>query len=349
MVSNEILAASPSAFYPSETDILKKGKTRIVSEVIIYRGEVAPRKLWIAIVLSLLMPGLGHLYTGHANRGVSAYLAWLGIAGLVTAFTLIADLFFLRSVLALGIFYIYLEIWLTSDLIRVVRRYGTPYVLQSYNHPLVYVSAVIILYLVPAFSTYEYASRILVGSHQVEDINMYPMLVPGDRVFFERSGTFDRPIRRGDLVICKFSEDNHSVLRVAGLPGDTIHVANDGAVMVNEKALHRQLLGEVAWSDPSIEFESYDKLLGYLEYGETEPYQVFYSTSVQLMETDRTNLAKNMFFLLSDNRTDHHVIDSRRLGPISGGRIVGRPLYVWYSSTAQINETRFRRLGLSLE
>jgi len=322
---------------------------RTVSEVIIYRGEVAPRKLWIAVVLSLLMPGLGHLYAGQPNRGLSAYLLWLGLSAVIITMTFVAEVFFLRSLVAMVIFYLYLEAWLISDLNRIIRRYGTPYILQNFNHFLVYGCAVFALVILPSLVLYEYTTQKLVGNHTVEDASMYPILVPGDRVLFERFGNLEEPIRRGDLVVVQTKHHGQQILRVAGLPKDTIYVENDGAVVVNGKSLHQQALGLVAWSDQSIQISGQPNLMGYLEYGEHLNYPVFYNPSVRLLQTERVRLEEENYFLLSDNRTEEKAIDSRSLGAFHADQIIGRPLYVWYSNIPEYQDIRIRRLGLPLQ
>jgi signal peptidase I len=319
-----------------------------LSEVIIYRGEVAPRKLWIAVLLSLLMPGLGHLYAGQPNRGLSAYLLWLGLFTVIITMTFVAEVFFFRSLVAMIVFYLYLEAWLISDLNRIIRRYGTPYILQNFNHFLVYGCAIFALVILPSLVLYEYTTQKLVGNHTVEDVSMYPMLVPGDRVLFERFGNPEEPIRRGDLVVVETKHHGQHILRVAGLPKDTIYVENDGAVVVNGKSLHQQALGLVAWSDQSIQIAEQPNLRGYLEYGEHLNYPVFYNPSIRLLQTDRVRLQDDNYFLLSDNRTEQQAIDSRNLGAFHVDQIVGRPLYVWYSSIPGHQEVRIRRLGLPL-
>ena len=319
-----------------------------MSEVIIYRGEVAPRKLWVAILLSLLMPGLGHLYAGQPNRGLSAYLLWLGLSTLIMTMTFVGEVFFLRSLVAMLVSYVYLEAWLISDLNRIVRRYGTPYILQNYNHFLVYSCAIFALVMLPSLVLYEYTTQRLVGNHTVEDASMYPMLVPGDRVLFERVGNPEEPIRRGDLVVAQTKDNAQLILRVAGLPKDTIYVESDGAVVVNGKSLHQQALGTVAWSDQSIRMSDQPGLMGYLEYGEHVNYPVFYNPAVRLSQTERVRLEENTYFLLSDNRTEEKAIDSRSLGAFHVDQIIGRPVYVWYSQRPEEQEVRIRRLGLPL-
>lgn len=69
------------------------------------------------------------------------------------------------------------------------------------------------------------------GIDRVEGDSMYPSLQAGDVILYSRK---DTDIKRGDIIV--FTQPGtrgHTVKRVAGLPGDTVSVDQDGRIIVN--------------------------------------------------------------------------------------------------------------------
>ena len=60
---------------------------------------------------------------------------------------------------------------------------------------------------------------------------MYPSLQAGDVILYSRTYT---DIKRGDIIVfTQPGTKGHTVKRVAGLPGDTVSVDQDGRIIVN--------------------------------------------------------------------------------------------------------------------
>lgn len=142
---------------------------------------------------------------------------------------------------------------------------------------------------------------------RVEGSSMLGTLKDGEVLFVWRAGyVFGQP-QRGDIVICHYPEtaeggyiDNKNtcyVKRVIGLPGDTVSI-RQGTVYINGEALKESYL-----ETERIDSQSMEAVV--LEEGE--------------------------YFLMGDNRSDS--TDSRRMGAVERGKILGKAVGVVYPFT----------------
>jgi signal peptidase I len=314
----------------------------------VYRGEIKPRRRRWALLLTLLMPGLGHVYAGAPRRGMQAWGIALGILGFTAMLTWIGELYFVRTALVLAVVHLHMTGWMIRDVLQIVRKSGANHVVQSWNHPLIYAGIYLALLCLPLTTLTHYTVAHLAGSHAVEDEAMFPRLAPGDEVLFERRNLRRDPVRRGELVVVNLPSGEASILRVVGIPGDTVYLSHDGDLVVNEEPLYRQSLGTVTWTDAAPVMQTTSALSGYLEFAFNGPYEVFYNADTPFQRTQLTTLAEDDFFVLADNRTAMETTDSRRVGPVARHDLVGRPLYVWYSEQED-EQTRWNRLGLETQ
>jgi signal peptidase I len=119
--------------------------------------------------------------------------------------------------------------------------------------------------------------------------SMEPNLHDQERVILDKVSYRISAPERGDIVVFPVEgEPLPLIKRVIGLPGETVEV-RDGKVLVNDVALN-----EPYASGPT--------------YGNTPPVRVLPDT----------------VFVMGDNRAPGGSLDSRRLGPISLSKLVGR-------------------------
>lgn len=142
---------------------------------------------------------------------------------------------------------------------------------------------------------------------RVEGNSMLGTLKDGEVLFVWRAGyVFGQP-QRGDIVICHYPETAEGgyldqkntcyVKRVIGLPGDTVSI-RQGTVYINGEALKESYL-----ETERIDSQSMEAVV--LEEGE--------------------------YFLMGDNRSDS--TDSRRMGAVERGKILGKAVGVVYPFT----------------
>ena len=142
---------------------------------------------------------------------------------------------------------------------------------------------------------------------RVEGSSMLGTLKNGEVLFVWRAGyVFGQP-QRGDIVICHYPKtaeggyiDNKNtcyVKRVIGLPGDTVSI-RQGTVYINGEALKESYLEKERIDSQSME---------------------------------AVVLGEDEYFLMGDNRSDN--TDSRRVGAVERGEILGKAVGVVYPFT----------------
>lgn len=312
-----------------------------------YVGEVARRRPVVAALLSILMPGLGHIYAGAVYRGFAIYLSAFLLSVAVATVTYQLRVFFLKPLVGWALLLLYAQVWVVRDVLRLVRRRRESYVLRPYNHPLVYAGTFLLLLCVPTWFLAEFSSAYLIGNVVVQDVGMVPRLVRGDRLYFDRAAYAQEPPSRGDLVVVEGAVGQPRVLRVVGVPGDVVGVRR-GAVVLNDQVLPQERLGSVAVTDRGLERDA-AHLVGYAETSDGGPYEVFYDSAAVLLDTGPVYVGSDSYFLLADNRTGEHVVDSRQLGAVPRDDISGRPLYVWFSRDSETGAVRWSRVGLRVQ
>jgi signal peptidase I len=133
--------------------------------------------------------------------------------------------------------------------------------------------------------------------------SMLPTLRIGDYVLVNKFVYLFRPIRRGDIIVFKFPQDETRdfIKRVVGLPGETLEI-RDRQVFIDGKPLH-------------------------------EPYAV-YSEPPLLRAPTPYHLAPMVIppghlFMMGDNRDNS--LDSRAWGLLEEAKVVGEASIVYFS------------------
>ncbi len=132
-------------------------------------------------------------------------------------------------------------------------------------------------------------------SFLVEGYSMEPTLENGEKVMVEKVSYRFRDPKRGEIIIIKnpLKRRDIYIKRVVGLPGDTIEVKN-GQIFINGILLEEDYV--------------------------LEPFNSWYSGTFFVPE--------GHVFVLGDNR--NHSDDSRRIGPIPYGDVIGRVMFVYW-------------------
>ena len=226
-------------------------------------GPVAPRKPWLAGLLSGIWPGLGQMYNGQWTRGLIIMglgSAWqlLGIGAVESFRGWWMLLLGMTGLCALASW----DAWRYAKLLGEFRP-------GPRNCARNYALALAAFTLVTAAS--QAAERWAFPIYNVQQTSMRPTLRSGDRLRCKALAPRE-VIRRGQLVVFEYPSD-HSltfVKRVVGLPGEVVEVDN-GRVYVN--------------GDP-IE----------------EGYYAFHKEGEKSMDMPPTRLDPGEYYVLGDNR-----------------------------------------------
>lgn len=279
--------------------------------------KVKPRRPWIAAVLTLLLPGLGHLYGGEPVRALAVSVGQLALvsgvfvsgvfrtfAGLVVAFLAILFVF----------------VWVILDAVKIARR-KKDYVLKRYNRWYVYGAVLVAMNLFVSPAALVALSP--VRTYKIVSGSMEPSLLINDHVMADLQHYRTAKPMRGDLFVFTSPENPNFQLisRIVGLGGERIEIVDkivyiDGKPLEDPWGQHRdaQIFREQGPGAPPAQFVQRDNLRS-------------------------QKIPPEMVFVLGDNRDNSY--DSRFYGPIHPSLFQGRLLYIYLSDEAS-------RIGTSL-
>jgi signal peptidase I len=292
-----------------------------IEPVIVTEHPIRP---WAAFVLSLLLPGFGHIYVGQPMQGLriwggyyllfgSLLIAWpyLFPSGLTLAAIVVSG--FACLLIIAGIAYA------TAKRARSVQP---DWYRRWYGLLLIYLACGIV-----ATSIWGHAVRHFVKGYRIPAASMLPTIMPGDHItsgqsLYALKTPFSDTIvvklsspRRGDLIIFKYPKDETKdfIKRVIGLPGEMVEMRN------------RQIY---------IDGEPLD-----------EPYIQFTSdTNVDRRDNFGPELVPpESYFVLGDNRDQS--LDSRFWGFVRENKIRGKAILIYWSVDPHTEDVRWRRIG----
>lgn len=282
-------------------------------------GMPRARKPLLALAAGLVMPGLGHLYTGDAVRGACFLLAVALVVPAAARLALHVPPGAMCFVLFGGVTAaITLYVRSVKEAYRRARRLpGAP--LRPWQRPgvyLLYAVGAAVFILAPMTANVRDG---VVEAFIVPSASMTPTVLPGDRILADktvgrRGGT---RLWRGALAVFVSPNDRALVYikRIIALPGDRVDIdGND--VRVNGHAL---ATGEIAPSGVAH------------EQGDHGPYTILPATGeaggagpIHLTVPD------GQVFLLGDNRGA--AMDSRRFGTVPLVDVKGVARQIWFSA-----------------
>lgn len=268
------------------------------------------RRPIVAVLLSLLLPGLGHVYCGMPVRGIAFYLgmwvliAVVGLSGLIAGFS--------GLLAAVAIFAAYQVFIVVEAAIQAARLKEMH--LNWYNRWYVYIAAIFLFPLTAEQTLLPIVQFRIVGlrTFKMPASSMQPALEPGDHVMAKLRPYGNGIPQRGDVVVFVYPLDKTKdfLKRVIGLPGERLEI-KDKQVIVNGQRL------EDPWG---VHTDSRTLPIGDSPRDNLPP----------------TTIPDGSVFVLGDNRDYSH--DSRFWGCVEIKDIHAKPLFIYWSDD-------FKRLG----
>jgi len=296
----------------------------------------------VAAVLSYLMPGLGHAYAGDLRRGVTIWVA-------------MAVLFLVGEVVWVTGPHVYLPdawMWLFIFLTygaSVARSAGETarncaHETQSHralHHPLAICGVWLGMGLFPVCASLWYVEANHVGSVRVEGYSMFPQLLPGDRVFFDRKAFLSSPPVPGELVVVGDGA-GQSVVRVVAIGGDRVSIRH-GVPAINGVSLERYPVINMQVPRFGPDEQSLLSIKrGYVESNEGRAYLVVETRAGTLAaDPPGGTLARDEFYVIGDDRSV--AIGEGVAGRVRLGALRGRPEVIWRSHREDGSERTGRR------
>ena len=258
-------------------------------------ADNSPRHPIVAVLLSILAPGLGHVYAGNLNKGLLLSLfVFVALLNAGTFFDL--STFHATILLRVGLIAFCLYVLISAYLLA---RKNKIYKLKKFNRWYVYLAMfVVIVYVAQTFLIH--ANNILgATTFRVVSTSMAPTVEEGD--FISVNTRYGSPVV-GDVVVFRYPKDRSvdHVSRVAAVGGDTISI-KDGAVLRNEQL------------EPALDVAIARK------------------QSKRSVSMDIQTIPEGEFFVLGDWRDQSN--DSRFWGTVPVSDVVGQVKTIWYSKT----------------
>jgi signal peptidase I len=268
----------------------------------------SPRRPELAALLTLVLPGLGHLYAGRLRRalqlfvlGPSVAVGWRWLMAVIPAPVV-------NILLPLGLALAFL-VFVTWDAVRAARAADLR-PLPAFSRWYSCLAAWLLVGVVVHALLIEACHTTLGQFYRIHGVAMQSTLLEGDRILVNnaRFGWRDPllPERilggqseatRGEVVVFRFPRERAEkfIMRVVGLPGETVEIRR-GNVRIDGRPLR----------EPYVSQELRDD-------GDVEPVRV----------------PAGSYFVLGDNRRSSN--DSRNWGVLPQEDLIGRPVMILWS------------------
>ncbi|MGC1415803.1 MAG: signal peptidase I [Candidatus Acidiferrum sp.] len=256
----------------------------------------------VALLLGLVVPGLGQIYARRPWRGVAIALT------LAAATTLLVEtrlfLRFLGLVCSFMILVLW-RLWIGVDGARLASKENTA--AASHVNWKTSIAAFAIIFLFVVYPMPDYLTNRLTGyfrAFRIPSASMCPTLCNGEHFVAEMDSYRKRNPDRGDLILFKSNQFGQLLVkRVIGVAGDTVARGPSNTILVNNVP--------AAFPIPCGENESFNKLAP-----EGPPFET-------------VKVSKGSLFVIGDNLDDSY--DSRFFGVILLDEVRGKPKFIYWS------------------
>ncbi|MBN2194823.1 MAG: signal peptidase I [Polyangiaceae bacterium] len=254
-----------------------------------------------AALLSLVVPGLGQVYTGRLVPGLAVIGAAAALGPLAALAVRVAPSHGMVWVIAGAFGWVVLLVGSAMGAFCAAVRDPTAAPPREVDRWYVY--AVLAMIAVP--SALGWAATVngeLVALYYVPTASMLPTIEPGSRLLVDRGAYARGPLCRGDVVVIRNPDQPYQfhVKRVVALPGD--HV---------ELRATELFVGGAHQPRPA-----------------GRPVTHAGEATSARSESPPIDVPHGHCFVLGDAR--EHAVDSRDYGPVPLGNVVGRVTHIWH-------------------
>jgi signal peptidase I len=210
---------------------------------------------WVAALLTVLTPGLGHLYIGQVRRGITLFILVM-IADTLLMFAMMGVL--ARFWMFATSFMLLVGLWLFILVDAVMRARRTPpSAAQPQNRWAMYAGAFVVACLVfaaPCIYAFQAKASGRLLWLSVTTSSMEPTLEAGEYFLADATYYRGRLPMRGEVAVYKHPKqaDLHYIKRIVAVEGDRITI-KAGRAIVNGMAVEEPYVQEGARGGPRAE------------------------------------------------------------------------------------------------
>ncbi|MBF0203197.1 MAG: signal peptidase I [Desulfamplus sp.] len=279
-----------------------------------------PRKSWVSGILTFLTIGLGHIYSGHAQKGIILFFGQYILSFLcLLTFFFYTNLIVIFGFLAIVIVYF---ICCLIDAIKLSKANKAAYELKKYNRWYFY----LIFWILSAFVIQPVASNAikknLIQAYKIPASSLEPTLLIGDHLLAKKNTIIKSEFKKGDIIIFPYPEDPSKdfIKRIVAVGGETIKIV-DKKVFVNGTLINEPY---VIHKDPTIIPENFST-----------------RDNLPLFKVPNGSL-----FVMGDNRDNSH--DSRFWGVVKNSDVKGKASIIYWSWNKEGYTIRWDRIGTTI-
>ena len=284
---------------------------------------------WIALALSFLSSGVGHIYCGQITKGLFLYAArfLLPLLHVIAAFAQPSDGIFLSLLVLPALATVIVYLYSAIDAYAIAKRTDSDHELKEYNRSSLYGLLIAMQLAYPVtliIGTREYVYEAFL----IPERSMSPNFLAGDRILVNKQPFRHRFPKRGDVVVFRtpsFEIGRNWIKRVIGVAGDQI-VIKGRDIEVNGKGLERERV------PPESIVQIRKQVEGdvYYESHAGRRYRVVFSKDSDDAEPKeiKFTVPDRSIFLLGDRRDRSR--DSRHIGSVHVGDVIGYVDYIFY-------------------
>jgi len=266
--------------------------------------ESKKRRPAIAVLLSIITPGLGQVYNGQLKKGAIFYFVMLLLPFLMALTGLQYRFYGMLGLLMLGLaYYLFIagEALFTAIKLKEI-------ILKSYNRGYYYLLFVILAMFLAISVNIITIEGLGIRAYRNPSDSMAPTLLTGDHIIVDLKHYKNNIPQKGDIIVFKYPENpkRDFIKRIIATEGDILE-SKEKSIFVNGSALNEPY---VQYSDKQIRTNGND------------PRDNFGPLTVP----------KDKVFVMGDNRDQSY--DSRYWGYVDKDQIRGKALYIYWSKKA---------------
>lgn len=293
-------------------------------------NQTTVRFPWVALALSFLSSGVGHIYCGRIVKGLFLYAArfLLPLLCIVAAFLQPSLAVFLGLILVPGAAMVIIFIYSPISAYAIAARTAPDYQQKEYNRSSLYWLLIAMQLAYPV--TLIWGVRAYVYEpFLIPTRSMSPNFLAGDRILVNKRPLRDSFPERGDVVVFRTpaSEVGRTwIKRVIGVAGDRI-VIEGREIKVNGKTLERERVPAESTNEirnqveGNVYYESYAGRRYRVLFAE-DPLDKSVTDEITVTVPDRS------VFVIGDNRDRSR--DSRTIGSIHASDVIGYVDYMYF-------------------